>query len=73
DVPLWKQWPHEAVEDGRSVLRVDGRRYETRLVRVEDPSLRERVGALVAEKYAAGGDGLGDDVWIFRLDPRASS
>ena len=74
NVPLWKQWPHEALEDGRAVVRVEGRRYETQLARVDDQTVRQQVGALVAEKYGApGGEGPGENVWIFRIDPRPAT
>ena len=29
---LWKRWPVQAARDGRAVLRIDGKRYERRLV-----------------------------------------
>ena len=71
DVPLWKQWPHEALEDGRSVLRVAGKRYERQAVRVSDPILHARVSALAGEKYAGSAEPASmRDVWIFRMDPR---
>lgn len=74
DVPIWKQWPHEAIENGSAIVRVEGRRYQTQLVRVDDQRVREQIGALLGEKYAISGDGgLGEDAWIFRLDPRPAA
>ena len=31
---LWKHWPAQAEADGRAILRVDGRLYERRMVRI---------------------------------------
>lgn len=70
---LWKQWPIEAEQDGRALLRVDGTLYPRTLRRVQDGPL---VAPLVAElnrKYpvqatleavAAG------SLWLFELTPR---
>ena len=71
DVPIWKQWPHEALEDGRTVLRVAGKRYESQAVRVTDPILHARVSALVGEKYVGPAEPASmNELWIFRMDPR---
>jgi hypothetical protein len=67
-VPFLKRWPHQALVDGRSTLRVLGRRYEGRLVRITEPALYRATSAKIAAKY---GGGLGDDpqsLWIFRFD-----
>ena len=32
---LWKRWPVQAESDGRAVLRIDGKRYERQLVRID--------------------------------------
>jgi hypothetical protein len=72
DVPGWKQWPHEAEKDGRSVLRIDGKRYERNAERVTDPALVAELMRLAAEKYGYGDpDSAGDGgVWFFRMEPR---
>jgi hypothetical protein len=31
---IWKKWPAQAEEDGRAVVRVDGKRYPRQLVRL---------------------------------------
>jgi hypothetical protein len=71
DVPVFKQWPYEAVRDGRAVLRIDGRRYEGRLVKVEDPALFDEVARLSSEKYAVGRGTQPDPsrLWLFRFEP----
>ena len=77
DVPLWKQWPHEAMRDGRSILRIEGERYPTQAVRIMDPDLVAKVGSLVAQKYRgganAGGDLDSEATWIFRMDTRPAA
>jgi hypothetical protein len=71
-VPLWKQWPHEALRDGRGIVRIQGRRYEVVLTRVEDPALIGELGGIAARKYGLSEVSTSpDDVWFFRLDPRA--
>lgn len=78
---LWKDWAFEAdASRDLAVARIDGVRYERRLVRVTDPDVVDGVAAKMAEKYAGGAtpetvaqiersvaDG---DTWIFELAPR---
>ena len=74
--PAWKTWPHEALRDGRAVLRIDGRRYERQAVRETDPARVRRLGAEVQRKYAAGDAEAavaGEKVWFFRMDPRPAA
>ena len=68
---LWKQWPHEAMEDGRAIVRIAGRRYPVELVRVEDPDLVRDLTADLTRKYEAMADYSGA-VWFFRLEPGSS-
>ena len=67
---LWKQWPHEALEDGRAVLRVDGKRYPVTAVRVTDPALLEEVVSAIQRKYLGEGAPSLESTWGFRMDPR---
>jgi hypothetical protein len=81
---IWKDWAFQAAAgDGLAVMRIDGVRYERRLVRVTDPAVIEGVAAKLAQKYAGGStpeavaavrrsvaDG---DTWIFELAPRAGA
>lgn len=78
---LWKDWAFEADSgDGLAVARIDGVRYERRLIRVRDPAVIDGVAAKLAQKYGGGrspeavaqiarsvADG---DTWIFELAPR---
>jgi hypothetical protein len=79
---IWKEWAFQAdAGDGQAVARIDGVRYERRLVRVQDPAVIEGVAEKLAQKYAGGAtpetiaqiqksvaDG---DTWIFELAPRS--
>jgi len=72
DLPLWKQWPREALTDGRALLRVNGLRYPVQAVRVRDSALYAELDELVAAKYGLGGSGppSPDTTWFFELLPR---
>ncbi len=71
---LWKQWPLQAEEDPRAVIRVDGVRYDRKLVRLapDDPVLpaiaaemkRKYDAPLTAEMAATG------DAWFYAFEPR---
>ncbi|HEX7035746.1 MAG TPA: hypothetical protein VF210_08220 [Pseudomonadales bacterium] len=80
---LWKDWAFEAeAGDGLAVARIDGVRYERRLIRVRDPAVIEGVAEKLAQKYAGGSSpetvaqiarSVADgDTWIFELAPRES-
>jgi hypothetical protein len=74
NVPLWKQWPHEAERDGRAVVRVAGKLYPVTVVRVTEPELTAALGDLVVDKYLNGQrppESAAGQTWFFRLDPRA--
>jgi len=63
------------------VARINGVRYQRRLVRVQDPATIEGVADKLAQKYAGGAtpetiaqieDSVADgDTWIFELAPRS--
>jgi len=67
-----KQWPGQALRDGRVVLRIAGRRYERQAVRVTDPEVYSELAALGAEKYDYERTAEPDleALWFFRMDPR---
>jgi hypothetical protein len=69
----WKRWPVQAERDGRAVLRIDGKRYERRLVRIESGEILDGISAAIRDKYPsqvtrasveAGGS------WVFEAAPR---
>ncbi len=67
---LLKQWPHEAVRDGRSLLRIQGKRYQRQAVRVDDPRLLAVLAEQLRKKYPTGEGYDADTLWFFRMDPR---
>lgn len=77
---IWKQWPFEAVEDGRIVLRANGVRYERQLVRRQFSEVPPKAFSELARKYINGGGMTGEDaeqamnsgyLWVFELVPRS--
>jgi hypothetical protein len=56
----------------RVIVRSDGRLYEARTVKVDDPRIHAALSALASEKYGTHLQGSldPDEVWFFRLDPR---
>ncbi len=73
---IWKQWPIEALEDGRAILRIGDKLYERELVRIEDGSLLAPLTAELSRKYVGGAD-IGPEavtsgyLWLFELAPRS--
>ena len=70
---LWKRWPIQAERDGRAVLRIDAKRYERQLVRIESGEVLDGVSSAIRDKYpsqvtrAAVEAG---DSWVFEAAPR---
>ena len=75
DFPPFKTWHSEALEDGRAVLRVEGKRYERRLERVTDEALIGELAGLVAKKYDLQPEGRFDPsrIWLFHVTPRSEA
>lgn len=72
---LWKHWPKEAEEDGRAILRVDGKLYERQLIRLEEGDILPGVLAELGRKYGGGNatpleSVTSGDLWLFELAPR---
>jgi hypothetical protein len=67
--PPGKTWHQHAVQDGRAVLRIEGRRYPVTLQRIEDPELAAALAAIVKEKYGRSPP-TGEGVWYFRVTSR---
>jgi hypothetical protein len=66
-----KQWTAQVVEDPRVRLRVAGRIYDRKLVRVEDEALRQAVGRTFETRYQTTiGPEAEARVWVYRVDPR---
>jgi hypothetical protein len=75
---LWKHWPMQAEKDPRAVIRIDGKRYERKVVRLgpDHPAL-PGIAAEVARKYGAAVDPAtvrksaeNGDSWFFAVEPR---
>ncbi|MEM9621043.1 MAG: hypothetical protein AAF993_05290 [Pseudomonadota bacterium] len=78
---IWKEWAFSAeAGDGLAVARIDGIRYQRRLIRVTEPDVIAGVAAKLAQKYAGGAtpetvaevsQSVADgDTWIFEMAPR---
>ncbi len=70
-----KHWPMEAEQDGRAILRVDGKLYERNLVRIKEGDIVVAVLAELSRKYAGGAPIPMEQVdsgnlWLFELQPR---
>jgi hypothetical protein len=76
---VFKRWHLQAVEDGRALLRIDGKLYKADFVKVDDPELtgilKAKLEDLAREFFTQG---LGPaptegprDIWFFRMDPRS--
>ncbi len=73
---LWKKWPAQAVEDGRAILRIDGKRYERQLVRIITGDVVAGVAAEFSRKYGAGMTPAAiesENTWLFELAPRSAN
>ena len=70
---VWKAWPYQAEQDGRAVLRIDGKRYERQLQRIESGPVLDGITASIAEKYSYNISREiveSGDVWLFEAGPR---
>ncbi len=65
---LLKQWPHQALADGRALVRIEGRRFPVQLVRIGNPELERRLAERMGGKYPTS-EGLEVVVWFFELTP----
>jgi len=70
DFPPFKRWHEQALEDGRALLRIEGRRYPVELERVSDEALVRALEGEVLEKYGGGPVSPGR-AWFFRVRPRS--
>jgi len=68
--PPGKSWHHEILEDPDGVLRVEGKRYARRFVRVEDEGLKATLAGLARSKYPAPPGGGSGGFWFFHVQPR---
>ncbi len=69
---LWFSWPHDAIQDGRAVIRVNGVRYPRMLQRINSGMELEGIIAALREKYddtTSREDIETGVVWLFELAP----
>lgn len=71
---IWKQWPHEALKDGRILLRIGDKQYRRQLVRIEGGPLIAPITAELGRKYPAASAVSAETVasgylWLFELAP----
>ena len=74
---LWKQWPREAEQDPRIILRVGDQLYERKLVRIQDGPAIAPLLAEATRKYLPGTEIPPDVVssgqlWLYELAPRVA-
>ena len=70
---LWKRWPVQAERDGRAVIRIEGKRYERRLVRIESGAVLDGISAAIRDKYPSQvtrASVEAGDSWVFEAAPR---
>lgn len=77
---VFKRWHEDALEDGRALIRIDGKLYKTQFVKVEDLELNRVLRKEleeVARTYFAPMElpppptEEPNDIWFFRMDPRS--
>lgn len=68
--PPGKDWYHRAQKDGRSMLRIEGKRYPVTLTRVDDDATKQTVGAVILEKYAPPPGSSEGNVMFFEVRSR---
>ncbi|HJO10555.1 MAG: hypothetical protein QGG67_19550 [Gammaproteobacteria bacterium] len=70
---LWKRWPVEAERDGRAVLRINGKRYERQLVRIEAGAILDGISSAIGAKYPSQTTKAAveaGEAWVFEAAPR---
>lgn len=70
---LWKRWPVQAERDGRAVLRIDGKRYERQLVRIESGEILAGISSAIRGKYPSRVTRAAVEAgesWVFEAAPR---
>ena len=70
---LWKRWPVQAERDGRAVIRIDGKRYERQLVRIESGEILDGISAAIRNKYPSQTTRAvveAGEAWVFEAAPR---
>jgi hypothetical protein len=69
EFPPGKTWHRVALEDGRAVLRIDGKRYPVQLAKVDDAAVQAAVRKVAEAKYPSRPAG---EIWLFSVTSRAA-
>ena len=70
---LWKQWPLQAEEDGRALIRINGIRYERQLNRIQSGPELDGITQAITAYYPSRATSEAvesGDVWLFEATPR---
>lgn len=70
---IWKQWPVQAVKDGRAVIRINGVRYMRQLIRIQSGDILDGIAAAITAKYPSQTTRAAveaGDVWVFEAVSR---
>ncbi|MEQ8314840.1 MAG: hypothetical protein RL839_05210 [Gammaproteobacteria bacterium] len=70
---IWKQWPVQAEENGRAILRIDGVRYERQLNRIQSGPELDGITEIISNKYPSSTSREtieSGQVWLFEAAPR---
>jgi hypothetical protein len=68
--PPGKRWHLAAEADGRSLIRVEGKRYPVTLTRVADSSQLSSLASVVSDKYPPPPGAGGAESWFFSIASR---
>ena len=70
---IWKRWPVQAERDGRAIIRINGKRYERQLNRIQSGAELDAITAAITSKYPSQTTRAGVEaggVWVFEAAPR---
>jgi hypothetical protein len=68
--PPGKRWHLSAEADGRSMIRIEGKRYPVTLTRVTDPPLFGALVSVVEDKYPPPPGAADAESWFFSIASR---
>ena len=65
----FKRWVHTVQEDPAVLVRIDGRAFRGRAVRIRDPADSRRILEEVSRRRGVDPEDWLTEVWFFRMDP----
>jgi hypothetical protein len=70
--PPGKSWHHDAAQDGRAVLRIEGKRYPVTLTKLDDATVQRMEGMVLAEVTRKYGEPPPTEagIWLFQIASR---